>query len=136
MNAPAAAPATEVERNPYELLGGEEAVRRLVNRFYDLMETSPEAGALRAMHAADLSPMREKLCDFLSGWLGGPRRYFARPDRKCMTSAHRPFAIGTAERDQWLACMNRALIDIGADEQTRGLLVQPLFRVADALRNR
>jgi hemoglobin len=123
-------------RTPFERLGGEEAVRRLVNRFYDLMESAPEARELRAMHASDLAPMRDKLSDFLIGWLGGPPRYLARSDRKCLTSAHSPYAIGAAERDQWLVCMQRALVDVGADEETRRMLEQPLSRVAEALRNR
>ena len=46
------------------------------------------------MHAPDLAPMRQKLFEFMSGWLGGPNLYFARSDRKCMVSAHAPYDIG------------------------------------------
>jgi hemoglobin len=123
------------EMTPYERLGGEAAVRRLVNRFYDLMEDA-EVRELRAMHARDLGPMREKLFEFMSGWLGGPPLYFERPDHACIATAHKPFAIGAKVRDQWLDCMNRALVDIGADADTRQMLDQPLYRIADAFRNR
>ncbi|TAL00701.1 MAG: globin [Rhodospirillaceae bacterium] len=119
------------QKNPYDMIGGEAGVRRLVDRFYDIMDSEPEATAIRAMHAADLSPMRQRLFEFMSGWLGGPRLY-----NRCVMSAHQPFAIGTAERDQWLKCMQRALTDIDADPAVRKLLEQPLFSMADAVRNR
>src|SRR5699024_6244545 len=68
-------PTSEVDPLPFDLLGGEEGVRRLVDRFYDLMDELPEAETIRAMHAEDLALIRDKLATFLMGWLGGPRRY-------------------------------------------------------------
>ena len=127
---------TKIEKTPYEMIGGETMVRRLVDRFYDIMDSAPEAAALRAMHAADLKPMRERLFDFLSGWLGGPPIYFQRPDRKCIASAHASFAIGDAERDQWMMCMRRAMEDCGVPEKARALLDPAFLRMADAFRNR
>ncbi len=41
---------------PYDRVGGAAGVRRLVARFYALMDTLPEAAAARAVHAADLGP--------------------------------------------------------------------------------
>ena len=35
----------EEQLNPYDLIGGEAAVRRIVNRFYDIMDSAPEAAA-------------------------------------------------------------------------------------------
>lgn len=128
--------ATKIDKTPYEMIGGEATVRQLVDRFYDIMDTDPKAAALRAMHAADLKPMRERLFDFLSGWLGGPPIYFQRPDRKCIASAHASFAIGDAERDQWMMCMRRAMEDCGVPEKTRALLDPAFLRMADAFRNR
>jgi len=126
-----AAPVT----TPYELLGGEAGVRRLVDRFYDIMDEAPEAQGIRAMHAEDLGPMRQKLFEFLSGWLGGPPLYFQRYGTVCITRAHQPYAIGEPERDQWLFCMRRALEDLGAAPEVRKMLEAPLFRIADFLRN-
>lgn len=123
------------ERTPFELIGGDPAVRRLVDHFYDLMATSPQAVELRDMHARDLGPMRDKLFDFLSGWLGGPPRYFERADRQCMTSVHAQYVIGTRERDQWLACMRESLAALDAPEETVRLINAALLRVAEALRN-
>jgi len=124
------------ELTPYEMIGGEAVLRRVVDRFYDIMDNDPAAARIRAMHAADLSPMRERLFEFMSGWLGGPPLYFQRPDHKCIVSAHRPFAIGESERDEWLMCMRRALAEEDAPEAVRKLLDEPLRRVANAFRNR
>ncbi|MFT5539351.1 MAG: hemoglobin [Alphaproteobacteria bacterium] len=129
-------PATPAQPLPYERVGGSEGLARIVDRFYEIMDQDPAAAAIRAMHGDDLGPIREKLFDFLSGWLGGPPLYFQRPDSKCLHSAHQPYAIGTDERDQWLACMHRALMDTGVDAETRKLLEKPLFMVADSVRNR
>lgn len=132
--------ATECEvetalQSPYHRLGGEAAIRRIVDRFYDVMDSAPEAAGLRAMHAADLGPMRERLFEFLSGWLGGPPLYFLRPDRKCIVSAHKPFRIGAAERDAWMQCMRRAMADCGVPDDLRALLDEAFGRMAEAFRN-
>lgn len=124
------------QSTPYESIGGEAMVRRIVNRFYDIMDSAPEAARIRAMHAADLSPMRASLFEFLSGWLGGPPLYFQRPDRKCIMSAHRPYPIGPEERDEWMFCMRKALEDCGVSTEIRTLLDQPFLRMADAFSNR
>ena len=93
----------------YEIVGGEAMVRRLADRFYDIMDSAPEAAGLRALHGTDLAAVRERLFEFLTAWLGGPRLYFQRPASNCIMSAHRPYAIGAAERDAWMMCMQRAL---------------------------
>lgn len=111
-------------------------MRRLVDCFYDLMEQDPNLRELRAMHAPDLSAVRQKLFEFMSGWLGGPPLYFERPNPACIVSAHRPFAIGTKERDQWLSAMYRAIGESSLDEGTRERLRQALLRMAEAFRNR
>jgi hemoglobin len=124
------------ETSPYEMIGGAAKLRQIVDRFYDIMDRAPEAAGIRAMHAEDLAPMRDRLFDFLSGWMGGPPLYFQRPDRKCIVSAHRPYAIGAAEAEQWMMCMRRAMEDCAIPQEVRSLLDKPLSRMADAFRNR
>ena len=128
--------ATPQNVTPYDLLGGEPAVRQLVDRFYDLMDELPEARELRATPAADLAPMREHLFEFMTGGFCGPNLYFQRPDAKCLGSAHRPFAIDAEMRDQWRLCMTRALDELGIEPQLRQLIDAALERVTEALRNR
>jgi len=120
---------------PYQILG-EAGIRELTDAFYDIMDTLPEAAGIRAMHAEDLTPMKEKLAEYLTGWMGGPPRYAAKYGSVCMTTPHEPYHIGPAERDQWLLCMDRALERTGASAELVEMLKIPLFRIADAVRNR
>lgn len=122
--------------SPYARLGGEEAVRRLVNRFYELMDALPEARGIRAMHPVDLSSSREKLLKFLSGWLGGPPLYVEEYGHPRLRARHLPFSIGVAERDAWLLCMRQALSEMDMNELLREHLFQSLRNTADFMRNR
>lgn len=120
---------------PYELLG-EEGIRALASAFYDALEAMPEVADIRCMHAQDLGPMKEKLAEYLIGWMGGPPIYAQKYGSVCMTTPHKPFAIGPRERDQWLLCMEKALDTINASEELRAMLKEPVYRIADAVRNR
>lgn len=48
---------------------------------------------------------------------------------------HLPFAIGAAERDAWMLCMNGALDEVIADKELRENLSRQLLGVADWMRN-
>ncbi len=122
-------------QTPYERLGGEQALRKLVDRFYDLMDSLPEAADIRAMHPGDLSSSREKLFMFLSGWLGGPSLYIERHGHPRLRARHLPFPIGDAERDAWMLCMERALSEMSLDEAFRLQLLQALKQTADHMHN-
>lgn len=102
---------------PFSRAGGEETVARLVDRFYDLMDSDPSYAELRAMHAPDLAPMRRSLAGFLTGWLGGPRHWFDDHPGKCMMSVHAPFPIDERTAGQWTQAMGVALRDIMSDAE-------------------
>ena len=123
-------------RAPYELLGGDAAVRALVDRFYDLMDLEPRTPTCAACTAATWARARDKLYWFLSGWLGGPDHYIERFGHPRLRARHLPFAIGVRERDQWLACMNQAMVECGVDEDLRVRLLQAFFQTADWMVNR
>ena len=120
---------------PYVRLGGAEAVRALVDRFYDLMDLEAAYADLRRVHGSDLGSARDKLTWFLSGWLGGPDLYIERFGHPRLRARHLPFSIGVVERDQWLSCMNQAMEEQGVDEDLRVRLVQALLQTADWLVN-
>lgn len=123
-------------RNPdYERIGGAEQVRLLVERFYALMDELPEAREVRNLHQADLGGSRQKLYEFMSGWLGGPRLYVDKHGQPMLRARHQPFAIGAAERDQWLLCMRTALDDVVSDDELRERLYANLKKIADHVRN-
>ncbi len=120
----------------YESLGGEQTLRALVDCFYDLMDTASEAAGIRALHPEDLTESRNKLFWFLSGWSGGPPMYIERFGHPRLRARHLPFAIGEAERDQWMWCMNRALEEMLPEGLLRIQLSQAFAQIADFMRNR
>ena len=122
--------------SPYELLGGDSAVRQLVDRFYDLMDTVPTYAVIRTLHPAVMTGSREKLYLFLSGWLGGPPLYAEKFGHPMLRARHLPFAIGIAERDAWLACMRQAMNDCVVDAGLQASLLDSLFKTADWMRNK
>lgn len=121
---------------PYELLGGEASVQALVSRFYDLMDADPAYGRIRELHQPDLGSAREKLFLFLCGWLGGPPRYVEKYGAPMLRARHMPFSIGALERDQWMACMIRAMDDCQVEPALKDALVQAFTKTADFMRNR
>ncbi|MEW8421188.1 MAG: group II truncated hemoglobin [Candidatus Thiodiazotropha sp.] len=124
------------QQTAYERIGGEAAVRELVDRFYDLMDQGEEVRKLRDLHGKSLKISREKLFLFLSGWLGGPDLYVEKYGHPRLRARHLPFSIGIDERDQWIACMRRAMTEMGLDERLRVELDQAFFHTADFMRNR
>ncbi|BAH40191.1 MAG TPA: globin [Gemmatimonas aurantiaca] len=123
------------EQTQYEQLGGETGIRSLVDRFYDLMDTAPEATNVRALHAASLKASREKLYLFMTGWTGGPQLYVEKFGHPRLRMRHFPFAIGERERDEWLWCMDRALAEHEAPQELKDYLRQRLHALADHMRN-
>jgi hemoglobin len=120
---------------PFEWIGGEDKVRTLVDRFYDLMDLEPGYSALRVVHAPALDDARQKLFWFLCGWLGGPQHYVERFGHPRLKQRHMPFKIGLIERDQWLACMDQAMGEIGVPADLREKLRASFFQTADWMRN-
>jgi hemoglobin len=121
---------------PFLALGGEAAVRALVDRFYDLMDLEPAYAGLRALHPGELTGSRDKLFWFLCGWLGGPNHYVERFGHPRLRARHLPYAIGIAERDQWMACMVQALREEGVDERMAQRLSTSFHGTADWMRNK
>jgi hemoglobin len=120
---------------PYEALGGAPALRRLVNRFYELMDELPEAYAVRQIHPESLAGSAESLFEFLSGWFGGPSLYIARKGHPRLRMRHAPYAVSPGLRDEWMLCMTQALTEQVADAQLRDGLIHTFAQMADHLVN-
>jgi hemoglobin len=125
-----------VPPTPFEWIGGEEQIKALVDRFYDLMDLEPAYAELRAAHGSELANARERLNMFLCGWMGGPQHYTERFGHPRLRMRHMPFSIGIVERDQWLACMDQAMLEVGVDSVLRERLKTSFFQTADWMRNR
>ena len=137
-DTPTAADATDAPAaslTPFAQLGGEPAVRALVDRFYDLMDLEPAYAGIRRLHPESLDGSRDKLHWFLCGWLGGPNLYIERFGHPRLRARHLPYTIGLAERDQWLACMMSAMAEQQVDPMLAQRLAESFFGTADWMRN-
>ncbi len=127
---------TQPVDTPFQWIGGEERVRALTDRFYDLMDLEPTYKELRAAHGTELTQAREKLFMFLCGWLGGPSYYTDQFGHPRLRMRHMPFAIGIKERDQWVACMDQAMTETHVPIELRERLKNSFFQTADWMRNK
>jgi hemoglobin len=98
----------EMQVSPYDQLGGEEMLRRLVARFYALMDSLPEAAACRAAHPPSMARAEEKLFEYLTGWLGGPPLYTDKYGHPRLRRRHFVAPIGVEEVKGWLLCFHQA----------------------------
>ena len=119
----------------FEAIGGEEKIRQLVDRFYDLMDAQPETARIRSLHPEDLTESRDKLFMFLVGWTGGPPLYVERFGHPRLRARHIRFPIGTQERDEWLWCMNRAMDELQLSATVVQQLRRAFAQTADFMRN-
>jgi hemoglobin len=110
-------------------------IRSITKRFYELMDTRPEAHDIRIMHPEDLSSSEQKLFEFLVGWLGGPPLFEQKYGHPRLRARHLPFKIGIKERDQWLLCMHLSLQENPLPESAADSVMHSLARLADHMRN-
>ncbi|MDD2759440.1 MAG: group II truncated hemoglobin [Methylomonas sp.] len=120
---------------PYDFIGGETAIRSLVDRFYFYMDILPEVRGIREMHQPNLASAKDKLFKFLCGWLGGPNLYIEEYGHPMLRMRHFPFKIGESERDQWMLCMDKALTEIAMDPRLRTNILNALQQLATHMIN-
>lgn len=119
----------------YDMVGGEEKLRLMVDAFYDFMESDVRFQGIRALHPESLDNARNRLFWFLSGWMGGPNLYIEQFGHPRLRARHLPFPIGESERDQWLQCMALALDHINMEQNLQQRLMQAFYDTADWMRN-
>ncbi len=123
------------DSTPYMLLGEQPGIRKVVDRFYGIMDESENTRMIRDMHGEDLTPMCEKLTDYLCEWLGGPKLYSEKTGTVCLTQPHSHFRIDEQARDEWIYCIEQALLETDAPQEARDMLREPFRRIADIMRN-
>lgn len=121
----------------HQILGGEAALSRLVEKFYDIIETDPEGASIHALHLKGfgLSHVRQAQFEFLSGFFGGPQSYLERMGHANLRTLHAHIEIGQAEIEAWLTCMRKAITILDYDADVAATLMQHFTRSALALRN-
>ncbi|MEM7254996.1 MAG: group II truncated hemoglobin [Pseudomonadota bacterium] len=118
----------------YDAAGGEEGIRQLVDRFYQLMASRDAYRVIWSWHPNDNAVSRDKLARFLCGWMGGPRRYQEKYGSINIPAVHAHLAVDEKARNAWLDCMSEALDTMPySDELKRYLLVQ-LAKPAERIR--
>ena len=122
-------------QTPYERIGGEAGVRKLVHRFYELMDELPEAYQVRKLHPDSLAGSEQNLFEYLSGWFGGPTMYTDKKGHPRMRQRHAPYAVTPAAKDEWMLCMKQSLAETVADEPFRTQLQANFQALADHMVN-
>ena len=121
---------------PYEALGGEAGLHRLVDRFYQLMDELPEAYAARRIHPESLAGANQSLFEFLSGWFGGPNLYIQKKGHPRLRMRHLPYTIGPQERDEWFLCFRQALDETVAHDKLREIIWTPIEKLGYHMQNK
>jgi hemoglobin len=121
------------QRTIYEIAGGDEPFRRLIEAFYANIEKAP---LVRPMYPEDLTASKEHMFLFVTQFFGAPPRYNALRGHPRLRMRHAPFPIGQAERDQWVKCMLDAIDTVGFVDPVRQELIDYFERAATFLINR
>lgn len=121
----------------YDLAGAAEGVRRLVETFYDIVETAPEGAPLHILHMRGhgVAHSRIEQFDFLSGFFGGPRLYLERHGHANVRTMHAHVEINPEARDAWINCMSMAIDKVGLTAEIKAQMMEPFKRVAQLLVN-
>jgi hemoglobin len=118
-------------------IGGEPQVQLLVNHFYDLIETLPQGAAIMAMHQRGhgLSHVRPEQFNFLCGFFGGRRYYHEVHGHMNLREIHAHVEIRLQDAEDWLAVMDRAMVETRVRETERAEIMATFRRAALMLVN-
>ena len=120
---------------PYVLIGGEQGVRKLTNRFYDIMQNDDKAKELLTIHPQPMLAIRQKFFEYLSGWMGGPALYETKYGHPRLRARHLPFTINKQMRDQWMYCMDLAMDDVIDHPELKKSLHDAFYQLATHMIN-
>lgn len=118
-------------------IGGEPQVHLLVNRFYDLIETLPQGRAIMEMHLKGhgLAHVRPEQFNFLCGFFGGRRYYHELHGHMNLREIHAHVEIRQQDAEDWLAVMERAMVETDVPEKERVEIMATFRRAALMLVN-
>lgn len=118
---------------PYEAIGGEEVLTKLLDRFYyKYVANHPD---LAPLFPDDLSETARKQKQFLTQFLGGPPLYTEEHGHPMLRRRHLPFVIRPVQAEAWLDCMRRAMDDVGLDGDIREYFFERLKMTAHHMVN-
>jgi hemoglobin len=92
---------------------GEENLRTLVDRFYDLVFENEQIAHL---FKTDKDEIKERQRLFLTQFFGGPSLYSEKFGHPRLRARHLPHTITQDDAVAWLSCMSAALKSLAIDE--------------------
>jgi hemoglobin len=107
----------------YEAIGGADAIRSIVEKFYPKVQQDP---LLAPLFPEDIRPVMEKQYQFLTQFFGGPSLYSDQYGHPMMRARHLPFPITPARAQAWLSCMARALAETDIPEHLQAVVLERL----------
>lgn len=124
---------SENETTLFEIMGGEAAIRRLVDIFYAKVEADE---VLRAIFPEDLAPGKEYQYLFLIQYWGGIPSYSMERGHPRLRMRHAPYAITPDLRNRWAQYMLEAIDEVGIPEPARGQMREYFEQGATFMINR
>ena len=118
----------------FDAVGGMAFFERLVDHFYDGVETDNVLAPLYP-EAPDFAGARHRLTLFLAQYWGGPTTYAEERGHPKLRMRHFPFPVGPLQRDHWMLHMTNAVKLSGASPEIEHTLIDYFVRAAEHLRN-
>lgn len=112
---------------------GEENIRTLVDRFYDLVFAHEQISHL---FKTDKEVIKEKQRLFLTQFLGGPASYSQQYGHPQLRARHMLHPIGNDDAVAWLECMSTAIRTLSIDEKLKDELFKRFVPTAMFMVNR
>lgn len=119
-------------QTPYDAIGGDEVITKLVETFYSKVEKHPD---LIPIFPNDLTETARKQRQFLTQYLGGPPLYSEEHGHPMLRARHIPFAITPKRAEAWLSCMKQSMDDIDLKGPLRDEFYQRLVLTAQHMIN-
>lgn len=117
---------------PYQYIGGEEIISRLVDAFYTRVAKHPD---LAPIFPEDFTETARKQKQFLTQYLGGPALYTSEHGHPMLRARHIPFEITPKRAKAWLVCMAEAMDEIGLEGPVRDEFYHRLVLTAQHMVN-
>lgn len=124
-------------RTVLDELGGEDALKTLVETFYDVVETEPRAQNLRHLHfnGHGIDHARIEQFNFLSSFMGGRQYYKEKHGHMDVRHMHEHVEITLDDAEVWLQCMTASLDKCCDNAPLKDRLMGSFRRVARVLVN-
>lgn len=120
------------DKTPYEIIGGEDTVAKLVDAFYNRVAKDPD---LAPIFPDDLTETREKQFAFLTQFFGGPPLFATQYGPPMLRRRHLPHPITQKSAESWIRCMNEAMDEVGLEGSVRDFLFKRLSITAQHMIN-